>query len=162
MIKNFLKVVLIVIVALNLTGCGELVKKFIRKAPPKKEEYAFYQVEEYKAKPAPERYQNHYILWHNWHAELERSEETSYSRDIMSANEAMKHLTAMRDLLADEQAKKLAPEISDLKSVIDDMQKRHECVKDNVSNRRTVERVGRIVLDEFSYRRMKKYIKSEN
>lgn len=162
MFRNLLKIVLISVIVAGLSGCGELVRKFIRKSPPKKEDYAFYQVEDYKAKPAPERYQNHYILWHNWQTDLVRSEDTSYSRDIMSANEALKHLTAMRDLLTDEQAKKLDPQIADLKSVIDDIQKRHECVKYNVSNRRTVERVERIVQDEFSYRRMSKYIKTED
>lgn len=162
MFKNFLKITLIAAMVIGLAGCGELARKFIRKSSPKKEEYAFYQIEEYKAKPAPQRYQNHYILWHNWQAELVRSEGTSYSRDIMSANEALKHLTSMRGLLTDEQAKKLDPQITDLESVIDDIEKRHECVRDSVSNRRTVERVERIVLDEFSYKRMHKYIKAED
>lgn len=161
MFKNFLKITLIIAMVIGLTGCGELARKFIRKSSPKKEEYAFYQVEEYKAKPALQRYQNHYILWHNWQAELVRSEGTSYLRDIMSANEALKHLTSMRDLLADEQAKKLDIEIADLESVIDNIEKRRKCVKDSVSNRRTVERVERIVLAEFSYKRMYKYIKAE-
>jgi len=160
--NNFIKIILIVAMITSLTGCGELAKKFIRKPTPKKEEYSFYQVEEYKAKPAPVRYQNHYILWHNWHTELERSEGTAYSRDVMSANESLKHLTAMRDLLTEEEAKKLDPQINDIKSVIEDIEKRHECIKDSVRNRRTVERVGRIVLDEFSYRRMQKYIKTED
>lgn len=162
MLKNFLKIALISIIVTNLTGCGELAKKFIRKKSPKKEDYSFYQIEEYKAKPAPIRYQNHYTLWHNWHTELERSDPTSYSRDIMSANQALEHLTAMRDLLTEDQAKKLDAQIKDMKSVIEDMQKSHECIKDSVRNRRSVERIGRIVLDEFSYRRMRNYIKSED
>jgi hypothetical protein len=159
---NLLSLALLVALTTGLAGCGELSKKFIRKKPPKKEEYSFYQVDEYKAKPAPVRYQNHYILWHNWHTELERSEETSYSRDVMSANEALQHLTAMMDLLTEEQAKKLDRQISDMRSVVDDMQNRHECIKDSVRNRRTVERVGRMVLDEFSYKRMQKFIKTED
>lgn len=162
MIKTFLKIALIITMTVTLAGCGELARKFTRKKAPKEESYSFYQVEEYKAKPAPDRYRNHYILWHNWHSELERSEETAYSRDIMSAKQAFDHLVAMRDLLTDEQAKKLDVQINDMKSVIDDMQKRHECIKDSVRNRRSVERIGRIVLDEFSFRRMKNYIKSED
>lgn len=160
--KTFLKIVLIITMITALAGCGELAKKFIRKKSPKEEDYSFYQVEEYKAKPAPDRYRNHYILWHNWHTELERSEETAYSRDIMSAKQAMVHLAAMRDLLTEEQAKKLDIQINDMKSVMDDMEKRHECIKDSVRNRRTVERVDRIVQDEFSFRRMKKYIETED
>lgn len=162
MTKNFTKIVLIFAMISVLSGCGELAKKFIRKNQPKKEGYSFYQVEEYKAKPAPVRYQNHFILWHNWHSELERSEDVSYSKDILSADESMKHLTAMRDMLTDEEAKKIDIQIKDLQFVINDMKKRHECVKDSVRNRRIVERVDRVVQDEFSFGRMRKYIKAED
>ncbi len=160
--NNFIKIVLIVIVMTGLSGCADILKKFTPKKKADKADYSFYQVEDYKPRPAPERYVKNYILWHNWHIEMERPDDTTYIRDVFNANESLKHLIAMRDLLQDEQAKKLDVQINEMKSVIARIEKRHERVKDNVNNQRTVERVGRIVQDEFSYKRMQKYIKTED
>lgn len=162
MLNKFTKLVLIAVLVTSLSGCAELAKKFTPKKKPGKEDYSFYQIEDYKPRPAPERYVKNYILWHNWHSELERADDTSYTRDVFNANETLKYLTAMRDLLVEEQAKKLDAQIGDMRAVVDYIEKRMECIKDNVRNRRTVERVGRIVQDEFSYKRMRNYIKTED
>lgn len=162
MFNKFIQVVLIVLFVISLGGCADILRKFTPKKKDEKPDYSFYQVEEYKPRPAPERYVKNYILWHNWHRELERADETNYTRDIFNANESLKHLTAMRDLLYEEEAKKLDVRIEEMKSVIERMKTRLERVRDNVSYLRAVERVGRIVQDEFSYKRMQKYIKAED
>lgn len=149
----------LVLIICCLAGCSGILKKFIRKKEPGKEDYSFYQIEDYKPRPAPERYVKNYILWHNWHTELERTDDTNYTRDIFNIIESLRHLTAMRDLLSEEQAKKLDAEINDMKAVMKRMKDRMECVKDNANNRRITARVGRVVQDEFSYKRMQKYIR---
>ena len=162
MFKNTIKLVLIAVLMTSLSGCADILKKFIPKKKEGRADYSFYQVEDYKPRPAPERYVKNYTLWHNWHIELERPDDTNYIRDVFNANESLKYLIAMRDLLQDEQAKKLDVQINEMNGVIERIEKRHERVKDNVNNQRTVERVGRIVQDEFSYKRMQKYIKIED
>ncbi|MBU4377218.1 MAG: hypothetical protein KKD29_07095 [Candidatus Omnitrophica bacterium] len=161
MTKKFLLIWCVVLMVIVLAGCGDIMKKFVRKKDPGKEDYSFYQVEDYKPRPAPERYVKNYILWHNWHAELERTDDTNYTRDVFNLNESLKYLTAMRDLLDEEEAKKLDVQINDMQAVMERMKNRMECVKDNTNNRRIVARVGRVVQDEFSYKRMRKYIKTD-
>lgn len=161
MLDKFIKLVLIAALITGLSGCADILRKFTPKKKPEKADYSFYQVEDYKPRPAPERYVKNYILWHNWHAELERTDDTNYTRDIFNINESLRHLTAMRALLGEEQAKKLDVQIDDMKAVMERMRARMECVKDNANNRRIVARVGRVVQDEFSYGRMRNYIKTD-
>ena len=54
MAKRFFLIFCVILTAIGLAGCGDIVKKFIRKKEPGKEDYSFYQVEDYKPRPAPE------------------------------------------------------------------------------------------------------------
>ena len=83
MLKHYLKLVLILFLAMNISGCAELRKKFIRKKKPREEERAFYRAEEYRPRPARERYYDHYVFWRNWQLDLERMEGTTRDkRDV--------------------------------------------------------------------------------
>jgi len=159
--KNWLKTLLIIILIANISGCAELRRKFIRKKEPKKEEPSFYRVEEYKVKPPHERYQEHYVLWHNWHLELERTEPANYLRDIASISEALRHLTAMRDLLQEEKAKELGIEITQMEAILANLKEEKKDITKDVRSRRLVEKIRRVVVNNFSYKRVKNYIKSD-
>lgn len=161
MIKNWLKVALIIILILNISGCAELRRKFIRKKESKKEEVSFYRIEEYKAKPPHERYEEHYVLWHNWHLELERPEGTSYLKDIDAISEALRHLTAMRDLLQEEKAKELGIEIEQMETILARLKEKKKNVMKDVYSRRLVEKIRRVIVNNFSYKRAKDYIKND-
>ena len=161
MIKKYLKIALILIIAINITGCAELRRKFVRKKKPRSEEYSFYRVEEYRPKPPHERYQEHFVLWHNWHLDLARTEGTSHLRDLRAANEVMKHLTAMRDLLEEEKAKELDVQIEQMEELVAKLKKTRKDIIKDIRGRKTVEKVERIIINNFTYTRMQDYIKSE-
>ncbi len=162
MVKNYLKLALLIVLIINLSGCAELRKKFVRKKKPRKEEVSFYRVEEYKVQPPHGRYQDHYVLWHNWQLDLERMEGTSHLRDLRSLNESLRHLTVMRDLLEDEKAEELDIQIKYTEGLREKLKKTKKDIVKDPHSRKLIERIGRIVVNNFSYNRMKDYIKSDN
>ncbi len=162
MIKPYLRVLLIIVLIANICGCAELRRKFVRKRKPRKEEVSFYRVEEYKPKPPHERYQDHYVLWRNWQLDLERMEGTSHLRDIRSLNESLRHLTVMRDLLEDEKAEELDIQIKYTEELLEKLKKTKKDIVKDPHSRKLIERIGRVVVNNFSYNRMKDYIKSDN
>lgn len=161
MAKRWLWAALVLFLVINLAGCAELRRKFIRKTEPRKAERLFYRVEDYKTAPSHERYMEHYVLWHNWQLDLERTESTSHLRDLNAANEALKHLTAMRDLLVEEKAKALDIEVGHMNEILAFLKDNRRDVMEDTKSRRTIERMGRVIVNNYSYNRMKKYIKSE-
>jgi len=158
--RKMLKAVLIIALAFGLCGCAELGRKFIRKKDPKKEKVSFYSPEEYRPKPAPERYQEHFMLWRSWHSDMERMGESSHLRDMNSASEALRHLTAMRDLLEEERALKLDEQIRHIEKLKNRLKKSKKDITKDPHSRRLLERVGRVITNNFSYNRMREYIKS--
>ena len=159
--KNFFKILLIIALIANLAGCAELQRKFTRKKEPKKQDYSFYRVEEYQSKPPHERYAEHFMLWRNWQGDLERTSGTSHLRDLNSANEALRHLTAMRDLLQDEQAQELGIEIEKMEKLTERIKYTKSDIITDVHSRRMVERIGRLIMTKFSYKNMRDHIKSD-
>ena len=159
MIKHCLKIALIIILITNVCGCAELRRKFIRKKKPRKEEYSFYRPEEHKPASSQERYRDYYVLWHNWHLDLERMEGTSRLRDINSLTESLKHLTGMRDLLVEEKASELQIQIDLMEGLLSKLKKTRRDITKDTRSRKIVERVGRVIVNNFSYNRMKGCIK---
>ena len=157
--KHCLKIALIIFLILNLGGCAQLRRKFVRKKEPKREQVSFYRVEEYQPKPPQERYREHYMLWRNWHLDLLRREDTSHLKDLRAMNESLRHLTAMKDLLAEEKAEELNAQIEDMQSVLERLKERKRDIMDDVHSRRIAERVERIIINQFSYNRVEEYIK---
>ena len=162
MIRNYLRIGLIIIIAANICGCAELRKKFTRKKKSQKEDFSFYRPEKYKAKPPDERYQEHYVLWYNWQLDLERTDGVSHLRDMRALNESLRHLTAMRDLLQEEQAEKLDIQVKHIEKIRTRLKKTRVKLMKDTRNRKLAERTGRIVVNDFSYNRMKNYIKKED
>jgi len=158
---GYLKILLIVMLAVNIAGCTQLKRTFTRKSDRDREEHSFYRIEEYRQKPPHQLYQESYILWHNWHMDLLRMEGTSRKRDITATIEALKHLTAMRDLLVEEKAKELDLQIAKMEGILERLKKRRRNVKDDTLSRRTIERLERVIINMYTYRKMKDYIKSE-
>ena len=159
MIKNYLRIALIVILIANTVGCAELRRKFVRKKEHRKEDASFYRIQEYGAKPPHESYQEHYMLWYNWHLDLERTDGTSRLRDINAANEALRHLTTMRDLLVEDKAKELDVRIEEMYEILARLKKRRRDIMEDTRSRKIIERLGRILINNFPYSRMKEYIK---
>ena len=157
-----IEIILIVLLVINAAGCAELRRKFTRKKRPKREPISFYRVEEYQPKSAHERYQDHYVFWRNWHLDLERTDGSSFLKDMTAMDESLRHLTAMRDLLVDEKAKELNGQIENLQEIREKMKKRRRDVMKDVHSRKVIERTGRIIVNNFSYNMMESYISDVN
>ncbi|MBL7071244.1 MAG: hypothetical protein ISS26_03620 [Candidatus Omnitrophica bacterium] len=157
---RWLRSLLIVFLVVNIAGCAELRRKFVKKSETKPEERSFYRIEEYQPKPPHERYKESYMMWHNWHLDLLRTEGNSRKRDINSASEALKHLTAMRDLLAEEKAGELDEQAAKLQGIIDGLKNGRSNVMDDINTRKAAERMERTVINMYSYNKMKEFIKT--
>lgn len=153
---------MIIILAVNLAGCTQLKRKFTRKSDRDREEHSFYRIEQYRQKPPHELYQESYILWHNWHMDLLRTEGTSRKRDISAATEALKHMTVMRDLLVEEKAKEFDVCIAEMEGILERLKGRRRNVREDTLSRRTIERLERVIINMYTYGKMKDYIKSES
>ena len=159
MVNRYAKIALIIILVTNLSGCAELRRKFIRQKKPRQRETASYRVEEYRPRPPHERYDEHYMLWHNWHLELLRTEGTSHLRDIKAINEALRHLTEMRDLLEEEKAAELNIQIQQMEALSAKLEREKGDIIEDVHSRRVLEKIERIIINNFTYNRMQDYIK---
>jgi len=162
MFKRYLKSVFILLIIMNITGCAELRRKFIRKKKPTKEEHSFYRVEEYGLAPVDERYHDHYVFWRNWQLDLERMEGTSHKRDITAVNESLRHLTEMRDMLMEEKAAELNIQIKKMEALAAELKTRRIDFTKDMRSRRTIERTGRVIVNNFSYNRMKDHLIRDN
>jgi len=160
--RYFLKIAFLIILTFYLSGCAELSRKFTRKNPHKKETVSFYSVEEYKTKSPAERYRDHYVYWRNWHLDLERTDGSGFKRDMTAMDETLRHLTAMRDLLADEKAQGLTERINDLETIRDKMKRRRHDVMKDPHVRKIIERSGRVIVNNFSYNAVKEFLINED
>ncbi len=159
--KQLVILISVVTIVLLPCGCAKLKRKFTPKRKPKPTEYSFYSEREYEPKSPQELYQEHYVLWHNWHLEMERMDTMNYKRVLFSANECLKHLTAMRDLLVEEKAEELDLQIVQLQEVIDRIKTRNRTASGDVRIRRILEKIGRVIINDFTYNRMEPFLKAD-
>ncbi len=151
------------LLVLSLTGCDAFVRKFTRKpkreAP--KEEFVL-APEEYKAPQATkeELYRQYFLFWKSWQDELinSLSIDTNHKKQIYCVNEIIKNLEQMRILLNEMKQKELDIYISQIKELKDSLM---EDLYGNIisKNRLTAERVKRGILRDFSYKKIKEFLK---
>jgi hypothetical protein len=145
---------------LSAMGCEAFVRKFTRK--PKQESLEQEQVvmvpEEYKgqAMGKEELYRQYFLFWKSWQEEFINSlrDRNSHKRQIDCAEEAIKNLSNLKNLLNEEKRKKLDGYIgqcSELKELV---------VKDlygsqGTMNAQTAERLKRDIMRDLSYSKIK-------
>ncbi len=150
--------ILTAVIGCALCGCRELKRKFIPKKEAETFEPAFYDVTPYTPKPAPARYREHYVLWHNWHMELQRDEGMTQARYLRAINESIRHLEEMSGLLTKEKADALVQQIEKMRTVREELREHRRDIARNPRYRHIINKVERIILNNYSFHKMESFI----
>lgn len=160
MIKRYFIVILSIFFIVSLTGCEAFVRKFTRK--PNKEmlprEEMVLVPEEYKGPnmTKEELYRQYFLFWKSWHDELIESlaQKKSKKKQINCAQEMLKNLYSMADMLVPKKEKELEFYIGEAKNLLNSIEK--DIYSNNATfNVQRLERLKRNILEEFSYNNIK-------
>jgi len=153
--------VIILILIFDLIGCEAFVKKFTRKS--KKEDKVEEMVlapEEYRDTRSKEQiYREYFDFWKSWQTELVESllQKKSNKKQVSCAQEAIKNLSSLRDLLSPEKQKKLDVYINQMKSLMDSIS--GDTYGANTSSyMEKAEALRMNILRDFSYKKVSKDI----
>ncbi len=148
----------------GLTGCDAFVRKFTRK--PKKEnlpqEEMVVAPVEYQAPVMTNQdlYRQYFLYWKSWQDELIDAlmPKANRKKQIDCAEQAVSNLEQLRLLLDEARQKKLDIQINQLKYLKDSITK--DIYGDKFSSARaTAEQAKRNILRDFSYQKIKDYLK---
>lgn len=156
--KKAISVILVVLLALNLSACETMRKKFTRK---KKEVKAprIYQVKKYEKKPSPELYSKHYSYWASWQSELIKVLGQNHKKDLQCIEQIISNLNDMANILVPEKGAMLKTHIDKLDKVREMIAKEDLGVGNKHYALMTLEREERYIKREFSLTKMKDCIK---
>ena len=145
-----------------ISGCASLKDKFIRKPKEKDKDRKYYVVKEYDVHPSLELYTKRYIFWKNWQRELLgvlRSD--NHKKIVVSAEQATSNLYDMKRMLVDEKGDQLQEIISQMSDVEQTIKKQRITQGNIVRIRRKIESLGRKVKKDFSYTKVRGYIRDD-
>jgi len=165
--KNFSKriamILFVGIVAINLSGCATLKKKFIRKKPPTKVSPVLVPQDYKGIYPNSVLYSNHFNYWRTWTEDLIDCIDTrgSNKREILASARAVEDLQRMQDLLTGEKKEELSKYIKFYQEV----QKKFEAGQPDEINasrlRSDLESRRRVIIRKFEPKEVKNYIIKE-
>jgi hypothetical protein len=157
--RRILAILMVFFLLANLAGCEPLRKKFIRKKKEPVKMPRIYQLKKYEKKPTPELYQKHYAFWMTWQSELIKVLGENHKKDMRCIEEIISNLKDMQNILIQEKADKLQPHIDKLAKVKDVIfnEELTQANKDYV--KRTLERIERAIKREFTYKKVKDFLK---
>ncbi|MBU1038385.1 MAG: hypothetical protein KJ994_04980 [Candidatus Omnitrophica bacterium] len=150
---------MIFLLAVTLTGCDALQRKFTRKKKETKPIPRLYQLKKYDVKPSAALYSKHYAYWQSWMSELIQDLGDNHKKDVRCIDEALSQLHDMRNILVQEKADALTKHIRRIEK------SREIIIKEGLSQYNknqvlmTLEREDRIVKSEFTVSRIKNDIK---
>ncbi|MFH1997023.1 MAG: hypothetical protein ABIJ27_08575 [Candidatus Omnitrophota bacterium] len=159
--KKLIAVILIMIIALDLSGCAGLRKKFTRKRKPVKKRPAPVQTREYKRKPTKELYERHYVFWKTWHDELIQKVGMNEKKDMRCIEEIIANLSDLKDMLDEEKAKEMQPSIDRMAAIKERMEERPYTKYDKSRVVRVLESEGRGIKSNFSLSEVDGHLKDE-
>lgn len=152
--------VAVLFLVFNLIGCEAFVRKFTRKTKKDKApEELVLAPEEYKPpyRTPEEIYRGYFLFWKSWHDELLTSlslEAVTQKKRVDCAQEAIKNLTGMRDMLDDGARKKLDRYLNQLKDLRDSI--KQDLYGDHYARYfQTADRIKSTVIRDFSFVKIK-------
>jgi hypothetical protein len=150
------------LILINILGCEAFVRKFTRKSKkdmlPKEEMVLV--PEEYKLTMDKEQlYRQYFVFWRSWHDELLRAlvPNANHKKQVDCANEVIKNLMNMRQLLNPEKQNKLDVHISQL-SELKEMISQDIYSSNYAHHRQKAERIRMDILRNFPYGKIKGYL----
>jgi len=157
-VKKSLSIVIICVLAVTLTGCDALQRKFTRKKAPVKAP-RIYQEKKYVKSPTPELYQKHYVYWMTWQSDVLEKLGKNRLRCMRGMEELIGHLKDMQNILVPEKGDELTPHINNLVKVRDMIAKNDLGTGNETYARMSLEREDRYIKREFSPSKVRKYIR---
>jgi hypothetical protein len=162
-LKNVFFVFIVYSVILNIIGCEAVMRKFSRKS--KKENLPQTEMvlvpEEYRDTMGKEElYRQYFLFWKSWHDELINSLSigANHKKQIGSVNEAIKNLEQLKVYLNAEKQKKLDIYLDQLKTLKELITK--DVYGSNINtNRWTAENIKRNILRNFTFNKIKNFLK---
>jgi len=161
--NNSYILVAILIAVVAVSGCAQMRDKFIRN-PKKKEDVGkmHHVVIEQDVRPSLDLYIKRYIFWKNWHSELLAVlSDENRKKAIVAVEHDISNLMDMRNMLVDEKAAKLQVVIDEMTGIETNIQKRRAAAGGEVRIRKRLEALGRKIRRNFSYNRIKGFIRSD-
>lgn len=162
-LKNIALILFIGIVAVNLSGCETLKKKFIRKKSSKKVSPVLVPQDYRGIYPNDILYSNHFNYWRTWTEDLINCLDTKASnkREKLAAARAVEDLERMQDLLTGDKKDELTKYIT----FYEDVQRRVELGQPNDNDasrmRNDLESRRRVIMRKFEPKEVKAYILKE-
>jgi len=158
MIRKILVIILIILIGLEVTGCGPLKKKFTRKKKKGTPPPVYYELEKYSKESNAVLYKRHYIYWKTWQEELINKMGDKYKKDIRYADGIISNLRDMRRLLVKEKGDELAVFIDEMKKIKEKLNDRSLRGANKIRIKSTLEKRYRKIKREFSYTKVEDYI----
>jgi hypothetical protein len=162
---KFISVVLLFCFLFTLTGCsGTWRRKFVRAKKGEKKEGPVLQPYDYAREFTNKQlYANNYTFWRNSQSELIKSvKEKDSSRKIRNdAAYAMTDIKKLASLLISEKAAELQPYIAELEEIADKVELPNYVSSNSNALASRLSKHYRAVSRDFSYRRMKDFIKPD-
>lgn len=158
MIRKILVIILVVLIGLEVTGCGPLKKKFTRKKKKEIPPPVYYELEKYSREPNIVLYKRHYIYWKTWQEELINKIGDKYKKDIRYADGIISNLQDMRRLLVKEKGDELAVFIDEMKKIKTMLNDRSLRGANKIRIKNTLEKRYRKIKREFSYTKVEDYV----
>ena len=149
---------LVLAILLNITGCETIKKKFRRKKKTVKAP-RIHQLKKYQKKPTPGLYKKHFVYWASWNSDLVRLLGQNHKKDIRCSEEIVSNLRDMQAILIPEMADKMEPHIAKLEDVKETILRGDISPGNKYSIKRTLEKEERIIRREFTYKKVKSYMK---
>ena len=154
--------VMLVCVALVLSGCAQIRDKFVRKPKEEPKGKRYYTVRSYDVTPNMELYTKRYIFWKNWHRELlDKLDGGNHKKIVVAVEQDVSNLWDMYRMLDDEKGDKLKVIIDQMMEMEDTIKKSKITSGNRVRIRRKLELLGKEVKKDFSYRKVRGSIRDE-
>ena len=159
-----IQVILVVLaVAFLGSGCAQLKEKFVRKSKEEEVRPRRYRVvKEYDVHPTLDLYTKRYIYWKNWHRELlDVLGEANQKKTNVVINQDISNLRDMRNMLVDEKSDQLQVIIDEMTQIAQKLKTERVTGGNEIRVRRKLEALGREIKRDFSYTKMKGFIRDD-
>lgn len=152
-----------VLIAAALSGCASMQRKFTRKKKEEPKRSVVYIDEgQYKKKFSNDYYyKSHYTLWKSWQSDWMDLLGGNNKKLERAAQETVGHLESLHGYLKDEKAAELAPMLEELKKMRVQVESGHPSRSEQPAMRGDLERLKRLVANDFYYDRIKDDLKSD-
>ena len=159
LMKRAMALLMVFLLAVNLTGCEAVKKKFTRKKKGAVKMPRFYQLKKYTKKPSSELYRQHYAYWESWQSELVSVIGQNHKKDLRCIEEATGQLKDMQSILIPEKAEQMQPHVDNMENARSIIRKGPLTFANKDSVKKMVEREDRAIRSEFCYAKVKDSLK---